>query len=179
MMWFGAAAVALAAVGVYGVIAYGAAQRRGEVATRLALGATPGNVFWLVLKQGRTLALVGAAIGVTVAYLSGRIVSSRLYDVQASDPVVLIGATALRPRDGPPRDDGSGDPGVPAETVGGPAAGVRSTLPDIQRAVARAQPQRGPAFAEIRIDVAPDAAAHGDRTIDVERAIACARAEMR
>ena len=95
MMWFGAAAVALAAVGVYGVIAYGAAQRRSEVATRLALGATPGNVFWLVLKQGRTLAIVGAAIGVTVAYLSGRIVSSRLYDVQASDPVVLIGATVF------------------------------------------------------------------------------------
>ncbi|HKW03385.1 MAG TPA: ABC transporter permease [Vicinamibacterales bacterium] len=93
MMWFGAAAVALAAVGVYGVIAYGAAQRRGEVATRLALGATPGDVFWLVLKQGRTLAIVGAAIGVTVAYLSGRLVSSRLYDVQASDPIVLAGAT--------------------------------------------------------------------------------------
>ena len=93
MMWFGAAAVALAAVGVYGVIAYGASQRRNEVATRLALGATPSDVFWLVLKQGRTLGLVGAGIGVTVAYLSGRLVSSRLYDVQASDPVVLVGAT--------------------------------------------------------------------------------------
>jgi putative ABC transport system permease protein len=93
MMWFGAAAVALAAVGVYGVIAYGAAQRRNEVATRLALGATPGDVFWLVIKQGRTLAIAGAAIGVTVAYLSGRVISSRLYDVPASDPVVLLGAT--------------------------------------------------------------------------------------
>jgi ABC-type antimicrobial peptide transport system permease subunit len=92
-MWFGAAAVALAAVGVYGVIAYGAAQRRNEVATRLALGATPGDVFWLVLKQGRTLAIVGSVIGITVAYLSGQVVSSRLYNVQASDPVVLIGAT--------------------------------------------------------------------------------------
>jgi ABC-type antimicrobial peptide transport system permease subunit len=95
MLWFGAAAVALAAVGVYGVIAYGASQRRNEVATRLALGATPGDVFWLVLKQGRTLAIVGAAIGVTVAYLSGRVISSRLYNVQASDPVVLIGATVF------------------------------------------------------------------------------------
>ncbi len=95
MIWFGAAAVALAAVGVYGVIAYGAAQRRNEVATRLALGATPANVFWLVLKQGRVLAIVGAVIGVAVAYVSGRVVSSRLYDVQASDPVVLIGATVF------------------------------------------------------------------------------------
>ncbi len=93
MMWFGAAAVALAAVGVYGVIAYGAAQRRNEVATRLALGATPGDVFWLVLKQGRTLAIVGSVIGIAVAYFSGKVVSSRLYNVQASDPVVLIGAT--------------------------------------------------------------------------------------
>jgi putative ABC transport system permease protein len=95
MLWFGAAAVALAAVGIYGVIAYGAAQRQGEVAIRLALGATQGNVFWLVLRQGRTMAGVGAAIGLVVAYLSGRIVSSRLYDVRASDPMVLGAAAAL------------------------------------------------------------------------------------
>jgi predicted permease len=95
MLWFGAAAVALAAVGVYGVIAFVATQRQGEVATRLALGATPGNVFWLMLSQGRTLTAVGAAIGVGVAYLFGRIVTSRLYDVQASDPVILAGATVL------------------------------------------------------------------------------------
>ena len=93
MLWFGAAAVALAAVGIYGVIAYGAAQRRSEVAIRLALGATPGNVFWLVLKHGRTMAAAGAAIGLVVAYLSGRIVSSRLYDVRASDPMILGAAT--------------------------------------------------------------------------------------
>jgi ABC-type antimicrobial peptide transport system permease subunit len=95
MLWFGAAAVALAAVGIYGVIAYAAAQRRGEVAIRLALGATPGSVFWLVLRQGRTLAAVGAAIGLTVAYFSGRIVSSWLYEVRASDPMILGTATAL------------------------------------------------------------------------------------
>jgi ABC-type antimicrobial peptide transport system permease subunit len=95
MLWFGGAAVALAAVGIYGVIAYGAAQRQGEVAIRLALGATQGNVFWLVFKQGRTMAAVGAAIGLVVAYLSGRIVSSRLYEVRASDPMILGAATAL------------------------------------------------------------------------------------
>ena len=95
MLWFGAAAVALAAVGIYGVIAFGASQRRGEVATRLALGAARSSVFWLIVKQCRTLTAVGAAIGVAVAYLSGRIVASRLYEVQASDPVILSGATAL------------------------------------------------------------------------------------
>ena len=95
MLWFGAAAVALAAVGIYGVIAYAAAQRRGEMAIRLALGATPNSVFWLMLKQGRTLAIAGAAIGVTAAYFSGRFVSSRLYEVRASDPLILGAATAL------------------------------------------------------------------------------------
>jgi putative ABC transport system permease protein len=95
MLWFGAAAIALAAVGIYGVIAYAAAQRRSEMAIRLALGATPAAVFWLMLKQGRTLALAGAAIGVTAAYFSGRLVSSWLYEVRASDPMILGGATAL------------------------------------------------------------------------------------
>ena len=95
MLLFGVAAVALAAVGVYGVIAYATSQRRGEVATRLALGATPGRVFWLVLRQGKLLAAIGAAIGLAVSYLAGRIVASRLYEVRASDPVVLGGATAL------------------------------------------------------------------------------------
>jgi hypothetical protein len=95
MVLFGIAAVALAAVGIYGVIAYSTAERRHEMATRLALGATPGNVFWLVLRQGRTLAGVGAAIGLVVAYVSGRVVSSRLYHVQASDPVILGAAVVL------------------------------------------------------------------------------------
>jgi putative ABC transport system permease protein len=95
MLLFGAAAVALAAVGIYGVIAYGASQRRDEVATRLALGATPLNAFWLVVKQGRTLAAIGTAIGLAAAYGAGRIVSSRIYEVRASDPAILGLATAL------------------------------------------------------------------------------------
>ena len=95
MLLFGAAAVALAAVGVYGVIAYAAAQRAGEVATRLALGATQGNVFWLVVRQGRALAIIGTAIGLVVAYVAGRIVSSRLYEVRASDPAILSAATGV------------------------------------------------------------------------------------
>jgi putative ABC transport system permease protein len=95
MLWFGAAAVALAAVGIYGVIAYGASQRRNEVAIRLALGAEPRSVFWLMLAQGRTMAIAGAAIGLVVAYLSGRAVASRLYEVHASDPIILGAATVL------------------------------------------------------------------------------------
>jgi putative ABC transport system permease protein len=95
MLGFGAAAVLLAAVGIYGVIAYSAAQRRRELAIRLALGATSGNVFWLTMKQGRTLALIGASIGLGVAYAAGRAVSSWLYEVRASDPQILGAATLL------------------------------------------------------------------------------------
>jgi predicted permease len=93
MLAFGLAAVALAAVGIYGVIAYSAAQRRTELAVRLALGATPGHVFWLTLKQGRTLAIVGASLGLLAAYGSGQLVSSWLYEVRATDPVILAVAT--------------------------------------------------------------------------------------
>ena len=95
MQVFAAAAVVLAAVGIYGVIAYSATQRRREVAVRLALGATPRDVFWLVVKQGGTLAVVGAAIGLIVAYLTGRLVSSSLYEVRASDPLILGVATVV------------------------------------------------------------------------------------
>jgi putative ABC transport system permease protein len=95
MLLFGVAAVALAAVGIYGVIAYAASQRRNEVATRLALGATPGSVFMLMLGQGRTLALIGTVIGLVVAYAAGRIVSSNLYQVDASSPRILGGATVI------------------------------------------------------------------------------------
>ncbi|MEZ5320235.1 MAG: ABC transporter permease [Vicinamibacterales bacterium] len=95
MLVFGAVALALAAVGIYGVIAYAASQRRGEMATRLALGASRGSIFRLMLRQGRTLAIIGAAAGLGGAWLAGRVVASRLYEVRASDPRVLVSATLL------------------------------------------------------------------------------------
>ena len=95
MLIFGAVAVLLAAVGIYGVVAYAVSERRGEMATRLALGATPGTVFWLVMKEGAILAVVGTGIGLVVAYLSGQIVASRIYVVRASDPLMLTGAIVL------------------------------------------------------------------------------------
>ena len=95
MLIFGAVAILLAAVGIYGVVAYAVSQRRGEMATRLALGATPGSVFALVMKQGALLALIGTGIGLLVAYLSGRIVASQIYAIRASDPVMLGAAIVL------------------------------------------------------------------------------------
>ena len=95
MLIFGAVAVVLAAIGIYGVVAYNVSQRRDEMATRLALGASPGSVFWLVMKQGGILALIGTAIGLGTAYLSGQIVASQVYAVRASDPVMLSGAIVV------------------------------------------------------------------------------------
>jgi hypothetical protein len=95
MLIFGGIAVLLSAVGIYGVVAYAAVQRRDEMATRLALGASPSRVFWLVMQQGGTLACVGAAIGIGGAYLSGRLVSSQIYAVRASDPLMLGAAIAI------------------------------------------------------------------------------------
>jgi hypothetical protein len=95
MLLFAVAALALAAVGIYGVIAYASAQRAGEVATRMALGATPSDVFWLLMDQGRWLAVVGTVVGVVVAYAAGWAGSSLLYEVRASDPVILSTATVI------------------------------------------------------------------------------------
>jgi predicted permease len=95
MLIFGCVAVLLAAVGIYGVVAYAVSERRGEVATRLALGATRGSVFWLVMRQGGRLALIGTAIGLAVAYVSGQIVASQIYAIRASDPLMLGGAIVL------------------------------------------------------------------------------------
>jgi predicted permease len=89
MMVFGAAALALAAVGIYGVIAYATSQRTGEVATRLALGATRGRVFWLMLGHGRTLTIAGVAGGLVLGYIAGRLFANRFFEMRAGDPLIL------------------------------------------------------------------------------------------
>ncbi len=95
MLVFGGIAVVLAAVGIYGVVSYAGSLRRDEMATRLALGASPRSVFLLVMRQGATLGLLGAAIGLALAWFSGRVVSSRVYAISASDPLILATATVL------------------------------------------------------------------------------------
>jgi len=95
MLIFGGIAIVLAAVGIYGVVSYAGSLRRDEMATRLALGASPRSVFLLVMKQGAMLGLAGAAIGLGLAYVSGQVVSNRVYAIRASDPVILTVATLL------------------------------------------------------------------------------------
>jgi predicted permease len=95
MLIFGVLALILAAIGIYGVIAYAAAQRRDEFATRMALGASGGNVFALVLRFGQRLAVAGVVIGLIGAYAGGRVVASRVYEMRAADPVVLLAAALI------------------------------------------------------------------------------------
>jgi len=82
---FSLAALILAVIGIYGVLAYSVAQRRHEMAIRLALGAERGDILRLVVRQGLGLALVGIAVGLCAAFLMTRLMSSMLYDVSARD----------------------------------------------------------------------------------------------
>jgi len=95
MLIFGATALILAGVGIYGVIAYASAERRGEIATRLALGATPAQVFWSMMRRGQGLTAVGVSIGLAAAYVVARTAASMLYGIRASDPIVLLVSAAV------------------------------------------------------------------------------------
>ena len=88
---FGAIALLLAAVGVYGVISYGVTQRTHEIGVRVALGAPGRAVMRLVVGQGVTLALVGIGIGLLGAFGVTRVIQSILWDVSASDPLSFTG----------------------------------------------------------------------------------------
>jgi hypothetical protein len=92
--FFGALGLLLAAVGIYGIIAYSARQRTQEIAIRIALGAQRGNVFGMVLGQGLRVAALGILFGVLTALLVGRLLAGSLYGVSTSDPLTL-GCVAL------------------------------------------------------------------------------------
>ena len=92
---FGLLALALAAVGLYGVIAYSVSRRTREIGIRMALGAEPSAVVRLVLGQGLTLVAVGTVLGGTAALWASRLVASSLYGAGAADPLAYVGAAAL------------------------------------------------------------------------------------
>jgi predicted permease len=98
-MWlmtvFGGCAVLLAAIGIYGLMAYSVEQRTQEIGIRLALGAQAGQVKTMVIRQGMTLAIIGVAIGVTAAFVLARFISTLLYGVTARDPLVFAGVPVL------------------------------------------------------------------------------------
>jgi predicted permease len=92
---FAGLALALAAIGIYGVISYAVSQRVHEFGLRMALGAQAGDVRRLVLRQGVKLALLGVALGLVGALALGRVLRSLLYEVSAGDPVTFTSVAAL------------------------------------------------------------------------------------
>lgn len=92
---FGAVALFLSAIGIYGVLAYLVAQRRKEIGIRIALGSSTGQVFNLILREGLAVLAIGFGLGLVGALVTARALQSQLYGVGASDPRVLAGATVV------------------------------------------------------------------------------------
>jgi putative ABC transport system permease protein len=92
---FAGVAVLLAAVGIYGVLSYSVAQRRREMAIRMALGASPGDLLKLVIGKAMLMVLVGLALGAIAAFALTRVLASLLYDTSPTDPVTWVAAVVL------------------------------------------------------------------------------------
>ena len=92
---FASLALVLASIGIYGVLAYFVTQHTNEIGVRLALGATPRNILFLVLKKGMGLTLIGVAIGVAASFAFTRWMSSMLFGVKASDPLTFVAVPLL------------------------------------------------------------------------------------
>jgi predicted permease len=92
---FGVVATLLASVGLYGVMAFVVAQRRKELGIRLALGAQPGLVVWMVMREVLLLLAIGLAVGIPAGLGLGRYVASQLYGIQANDPFTASSAIIL------------------------------------------------------------------------------------
>ena len=86
---FGGLAGMLAVVGIYSVMSYNVAQRTQEIGFRIALGAQPGDVRRMVLRQGMTLAAAGVVAGIVAAVLAGRLIAGLLFGIRPQDPVTL------------------------------------------------------------------------------------------
>jgi putative ABC transport system permease protein len=98
-MWvmtvFGGCALLLAAIGIYGLMAYSVEQRTQEIGIRLALGAQAGQVRSMVVRQGMALAIVGVVIGLAASFGLARLITTFLFGVKATDPVVFSAVPAL------------------------------------------------------------------------------------
>ena len=93
--FFGALALILACIGLYGVMAQGVARRTNEIGIRMALGAQGGNIAWMVLRETLVLVIAGLALGVPAALLAARLISTQLFGLSPTDPLTLIAAAVV------------------------------------------------------------------------------------
>ena len=92
---FGLLALTLAAIGIFGMMSYAVSQRTREIGVRMALGAGAKDIFKLVIRRGLSLTLIGVGVGLALAVVGTRFLSSLLYNVSAVDPLAFIGVTLL------------------------------------------------------------------------------------
>src|SRR5437588_2276070 len=95
MSVFGGAALFIAGIGIYGLMAYSVQQRTQEIGIRLALGAESGHVRRMVVFQGMRLALIGVAMGIAAAFGLSRLIATLLFGVRERDPVVFTTVAAI------------------------------------------------------------------------------------
>jgi len=92
---FGLVGLALAALGIYGLVAYTVNQRTHEIGVRVALGAQRSDIFRLVIGHGLKLGLLGVAVGLALSFALTRLLSSLLFGVSAGDPAIHLGTAVL------------------------------------------------------------------------------------
>ncbi len=92
---FAAIALALAAVGVYGVLSYAVTQRNNELGIRIAMGAETRDILTMVIRQGMFVTAIGLVIGVSLAFAVTRVMASLLYEIAPTDPITFAGVVLV------------------------------------------------------------------------------------